>query len=280
MRGKTILTILLAGIISIFGMSNFASAAPIAGITTDGSAITIKFNPADVTVVDTNQFSDYAPLFAEFADYLDESKVQIKNMTAENSVEITLEEGALKADSFEKLDNEGKGDKNGVYRYQFKPTDIRVEFRAVRNADGTYDYSHQLIQVLSTKDKHTAEQDIDKKRAEIDEKFELAKNSLKLEDLESAKQFAGASIGNTQDTAYWDAIIKTVEDANVAPVAPTTPTTQPAVAVEKPAENVAETKKPTISAPNTGLEQTNVIFHILTSGIALAGATYFAVKKA
>ena len=278
MRGKIILTTLFAGIISILGINNFASAAPIAGVTIDGSAITIKFNPADVTVVDTNQFSDYAPLFAEFADYLDESKVQIKNMTVENSVEITLEEGALKADSFEKLDNEGKGDKNGVYRYQFKPTDIRVEFRAVRNADGTYDYSRQLIQVLGTKDQHTAEQDIDQKRAEIDQKFELAKNSLKLEDLESAKQFAGALIGATQDTIYWDAIIKTVEAANVAPVVPVAPTTQPAV--EKPAEKVAETKKPAISAPNTGFEQTNAIFRILTSGIALAGATYFAVKKA
>ena len=278
MRGKTILTALLAGIISIFGMSNFASAAPIVGITTDGSVITIKFNPADVTVVDTNQFSDYAPLFAEFADYLDESKVQINNMTAENSVEITLEEGALKADSFEKLDNEGKGNKDGVYRYQFKPTDIRVEFRAVRNADGTYDYSRQLIQVLSTKDQHVAEQAIDKKRAEIDEKFELAKKSLKLEDLESAKQSAGDLLGTIQDTDYWDAIIKAVEAANVAPVAPTIPTTQPAV--EKPAEKVTETKKPAISAPNTGFEQTNAIFHILTSGIALAGATYFAIKKA
>ena len=277
MRGKTILTVLLAGIISIFGMSNFASAAPIAGITTDGSAITIKFNP-DVTVEDTNQFSDYAPLFAEFADYLDESKVQIKNMTAENSVEITLEEGALKADSFEKLDNEGEGNKDGVYRYQFKPTDIRVEFRAVRNADGTYDYGRQLIQVLSTKEQHETEQGIDYNRAEIDQKFELAKNSLKLEDLESAKQSAGDLLGTTQDTDYWDAIIKAVEAANVAPVAPTTPTTQPAV--EKPAEKVAETKKPAISAPNTGFEQTNAIFHILTSGIALAGATYFAIKKA
>ena len=280
MRGKTILTILLAGIISIFGMSNFASAAPIAGITTDGSAITIKFNPADFTVVDTKQFSDYAhaPLFAKFASDLDESKVQIKNIAVENSVEITLEEGSLKADSFKKLDNEGKGNKDGVYRYQFKPTDIRVEFRAVRNADGTYDYSRQLIQVLSTKDQHVAKQAIDKKRAEIDEKFELAKNSLKIEDLESAKQFAGALIGATQDTLYWDAIIKTVEAANVAPVAPVVPTTQPAV--EKPAEKVAETKKPAISAPNTGFEQTNAIFHILTSGIALAGATYFAIKKA
>ena len=276
MRGKIILTTLLAGVISIFGMNNFASAAPTAGITTDGSAITIKFNPADVTVVDTSQFSDYAPLFAEFASDLDESKVQIENITAENSIKITLEEGALKAASFERIDN--GGDKNGVYRYQFKPTDIRVEFRAVRNADGTYDYSRQLIQVLSTKDQHTAEQDIDKKRAEIDEKFELAKNSLKLEDLESAKQSAGDLLGTTQDTAYWDAIIKAVEAANVAPVAPTTPTTQPAV--EKPAEKVAETKKPAISAPNTGFEQTNAIFHILTSGIALAGATYFAIKKA
>lgn len=278
MRGKTILTALLAGIISIFGMSNFASAAPIAGITTDGSAITIKFNPADFTVVDTNQFSDYAPLFAEFASDLDESKVQIENITAENSIKITLEDGALKADFFEKLDNEGKGNKDGVYRYQFKLTDIRVEFRAVRNADGTYDYSRQLIQVLSTKDQHLAEQAIDIKRAEIDEKFELAKNSLKIEDLESAKQFAGALIGATQDTIYWNAIIKTVEAANVAPVVPVVPTIQPAV--EKPAEKVAETKKPAISAPNTGFEQTNAIFHILTSGIALAGATYFAIKKA
>ena len=276
MRGKTILTILLAGIISIFGMSNFASAAPIAGITTDGSAITIKFNPADVTVVDTNQFSDYAPLFAEFASDLDESKVQIENITAGNSIKITLEEGALKAASFKRIDN--GGDKNGVYRYQFKPTDIRVEFRAVRKADGTYDYSRQLIKVLSTKDQHTAEQDIDKKRAEIDEKFELAKKSLKLEDLESAKQSAGDLLGTTQDTDYWDAIIKTVEAANVAPVVPVVPTTQPAV--EKPAEKVAETKKPAISAPNTGFEQTNAIFRILTSGIALAGATYFAIKKA
>lgn len=276
MRGKTILTILLAGIISIFGMSNFASAAPIAGITTDGSAITIKFNPADVTVVDTNQFSDYAPLFAEFASDLDESKVQIENITAGNSIKITLEEGALKAASFKRIDN--GGDKNGVYRYQFKPTDIRVEFRAVRKADGTYDYSRQLIKVLSTKDQHVAEQAIDKKRAEIDEKFELAKKSLKLEDLESAKQSAGDLLGTTQDTDYWDAIIKTVEAANVAPVVPVVPTTQPAV--EKPAEKVAETKKPAISAPNTGFEQTNAIFRILTSGIALAGATYFAIKKA
>lgn len=61
------------------------------GVTTDGSAITIKFNPADVAVVDTNQFSDYAPFFAGFADYLDRSKVQIKNIAVENSVEITLE---------------------------------------------------------------------------------------------------------------------------------------------------------------------------------------------
>ena len=273
MRGKIILTTLFAGIISIFGINNFASAAPIAGVTTDGSAITIKFNPANFTVEDTNQFSDYAPLFAEFASDLDESKVQIENITAENSIKITLEEGALKAASFERIDN--GGDKNGVYRYQFKPTDIRVEFRAVRNADGTYDYSRQLIQVLSTKDQHVAEQAIDEKRAEIDEKFELAKNSLKIEDLESAKQFAGALIGATQDTLYWDAVIKTVEAANVAPVASII---QPAV--EKPAEKVTETKKPAISAPNTGFEQTNAIFHILTSGIALAGATYFAIKKA
>ncbi|MFZ2275480.1 MAG: hypothetical protein WAV68_00750 [Candidatus Nanogingivalis sp.] len=278
MRGKIILTTLFAGIISIFGINNFASAAPIAGVTTDGSAITIKFNSADVAVVDTNQFSNYAPLFAEFASDLDESKVQIKNIAVENSVEITLEKGSLKADSFEKLDNEGKGNKDGVYRYQFKPTDIRVEFRAVRNADGTYDYSRQLIQILGTKDQHLAEQAIDIKRAEIDEKFELAKNSLKIEDLESAKQFAGALIGATQDTIYWNAIIKTVEAANVAPVVPVVPTIQPAV--EKPAEKVAETKKPAISAPNTGFEQTNAIFHILTSGIALAGATYFAIKKA
>ena len=279
MRGKIILTTLLAGIISIFGMSNFASAAPIAGVTTDGSAITIKFNPANFTVEDTNQFSDYAPLFAEFADYLDESKVQINNITAENSVEITLEDGVLKAASFEKLDNEGEGNKDGVYRYQFKPTDIRVEFRAVRNADGTYDYSHQLIQVLSTKDQHTAEQDIDKKRAEIDEKFELAKDSLKLEDLESAKQSAGDLLGTTQDTAYWDAIIKAVEAANVAPVAPTIPTTQPAV--EKPAEKVTETKEPAISAPNTGMKKVeNRTFYLAISSVVMLGATYFAIKKA
>ncbi len=274
MRGKIILTTLLAGIISIFGMSNFASAAPIAGITTDGSAITIKFNPADVTVVDTSQFSDYAPLFAEFASDLDESKVQIENITAENSIKITLEEGALKAASFERIDN--GGDKNGVYRYQFKPTDIRVEFRAVRNADGTYDYSRQLIQVLSTKDQHLAEQDIDINRAKIDEKFELAKNSLKLEDLESAKRFAGALIGTTQDTLYWDAIIKAVEAANVAPVAPTI---QPAV--EKPAEKVTETKEPAISAPNTGMKKVeNGTFYLAISSVVMLGATYFAIKKA
>ena len=276
MRGKIILTTLFAGIISIFGINNFASAAPIAGVTTDGSAITIKFNPANFTVEDTNQFSDYAPLFAEFASDLDESKVQIENITAGNSIKITLEEGSLKADSFEKLDNEGKGNKDGVYRYQFKPTDIRVEFRAVRNADGTYDYSRQLIQVLSTKDQHVAEQAIDEKRAEIDEKFELAKNSLKIEDLESAKQFAGALIGATQDTLYWDAVIKTVEAANVAPVAPII---QPAV--EKPAEKVAETKKPAISAPNTGMKKVeNGIFYLAISSVVMLGATYFAIKKA
>ena len=277
MRGKIILTTLFAGIISIFGINNFASAAPIAGITTDGSAITIKFNPADVAVVDTNQFSDYAPLFAEFASDLDESKVQIENITAGNSIKITLEEGALKAASFERIDN--GGDKNGVYRYQFKPTDIRVEFRAVRNADGTYDYSRQLIQILSTKDQHTAEQAIDKKRAEIDEKFELAKNSLKIEDLESAKQSAGNLLGTIQDTDYWDAIIKAVEAANVAPVAPTIPTTQPAV--EKPAEKVTETKKPAISAPNTGVKKVeNGIFYLAISSVVMLGATYFAIKKA
>ena len=277
MRGKIILTTLFAGIISIFGINNFASAAPIAGVTTDGSAITIKFNPADVAVVDTNQFSDYAPLFAEIASDLDESKVQIENITAGNSIKITLEEGALKAASFERIDN--GGDKNGVYRYQFKPTDIRVEFRAVRNADGTYDYSRQLIQILSTKDQHTAEQAIDKKRAEIDEKFELAKNSLKIEDLESAKQSAGNLLGTIQDTDYWDAIIKAVEAANVVPVTPTIPTTQPAV--EKPAEKVTETKKPAISAPNTGVKKVeNGIFYLAISSVVMLGATYFAIKKA
>ena len=277
MRGKIILTTLFAGIISIFGINNFASAAPIAGVTTDGSAITIKFNPADVAVVDTNQFSDYAPLFAEFASDLDESKVQIENITAGNSIKITLEEGALKAASFERIDN--GGDKNGVYRYQFKPTDIRVEFRAVLNADGTYDYSRQLIQILSTKDQHTAEQAIDKKRAEIDEKFELAKNSLKIEDLESAKQSAGNLLGTIQDTDYWDAIIKAVEAANVVPVTPTIPTTQPAV--EKPAEKVTETKKPAISAPNTGVKKVeNGIFYLAISSVVMLGATYFAIKKA
>ena len=166
MRGK-ILTALVAMIISTLGISNLASAAPITGVTAEDNKITISFTAG--VVQDGNTFDQYAPIFDAFAADLDAEKITIENVTAENKATFEILPGALKAAAFEAIDQ--AGDKNGVYRYRFEPTEIRVEFRAWRNEDGSYDYTNQAVQVLTTKDEHLAEQAHDKNEQKLQRLF-------------------------------------------------------------------------------------------------------------
>lgn len=284
MRGKTkILTItIFAAVLSLVGSSKPANAATITSATTEDRKLVVTFG-ADYKVTAGTSVETYIkelPELNSVKGFLNIDKITIEEDEATNSIKVSLQEDAIKGDAL--LD--GNGD--GIYRkliFGKGLTAVRVAVHFTRNDDGTWDYSKNMVSFLS-KVEYDEEKEVEKQRDAVNELFEKAKASGKLEDLEAAKAAEEKLPTTSRDIAYWKAIVVDVEAKNATPAPVPTPAPAPvetAKEINKEAAPVAkEEKKTEVQAPNTGFEQTNAIFHILTSGIALAGATYFAIKKA
>ena len=306
MRGKTkILTVtIFAAVLSLVGISKSANAVESptlkANFKAEPKILTITFTEDvklnGVALADTGK--DKISFLKEFFNYefpgttevanedsflnmIDSSKISVE--TTNNSVKLTLSDGAktgsdglLRFAAF--LDLDKITDVNGntlnivatgdlVNLKTKSARRIRIESRATYDSQFDLDVNNAELSFILAKgkDEWTAKQA--EIAADIKKEAEVAK--IVKEALASGDE---AKIKEANEK------VKTLTRASSVK-ALTVETKKPAQEVKKePA--VKEEKKTEIQAPNTGFERTDAIFHILISGIALAGATYFAIKKA